>query len=460
MVLTMKGALSLIRLDAGGGRQPSPAPRAPGSIGAQGCSGASTKRGRVLGARAERNRGGRRVAGDGTPVSEREAFDAILASLHETALDRAHWSSATALIDDALGTHGSSMVFGDGDSEEDIRIFFAWSFVRGQRDRALEREYFQTYYPRDERAPRLRRLPDSRLFHITDLYTDEELKTSAAYNELLPRTRACNSINVRLDGPGGSRIVWVVNDPVDGDGWSSARLNLIQRLLPHIRQCVRAQQALAGASALGASLATLLDHTGLGIVQLDGRGRIVAANDRARDVIRTGEGLFDEDGFLHARSAEDDAQLQAVLARALPPFGVQGAAGSTMVSRSSPTTAAGAARQPGGPAGDGLAGVAGRGAGAGRRPGEPDPHRSGRGGGGARAHGDGEPRGGAVGRRHDRPRGRRGDGPRRKHDPLACEAHVRQAWPIASGGPGAAGAFAGRRSGVPALKAEAAADRR
>ena len=71
-------------------------------------------------------------------------------------------------------------------------------------------------------------------------------------------------------------------------------------------------------------------------MQLDGRGRIVAANDRARDVIRTGEGLFDEDGFLHARSAEDDAQLQAVLARALPPFGVQGAAGSTMVSRSFP----------------------------------------------------------------------------------------------------------------------------
>ena len=34
---------------------------------------------------------------------------------------------------------------------------------------------------------------------------------------------------------------------------------------------------------------------------------------------------------------------------------------------------AGAARQPGGPAGDELAGLAGRGAGAGRRPGKPNP---------------------------------------------------------------------------------------
>ena len=49
---------------------------------------------------------------------------------------------------------------------------------------------------------------------------------------------------------------------------------------------------------MGASLAKLLDTTGLGIVQLDGRGRIVAANDRARDLLRTGDGLYDEDRFL------------------------------------------------------------------------------------------------------------------------------------------------------------------
>ena len=57
---------------------------------------------------------------------------------------------------------------------------------------------------------------------------------------------------------------------------------------------------------------------------------------RPRDVLRTGKGLFDEHGFLRARLRKDDAKLQAVLARALPPFGVQGTAGSTIVSRPSP----------------------------------------------------------------------------------------------------------------------------
>ena len=268
-------------------------------------------------------------------MSEGEAFERILASLHEVALDHVHWSTATSLIDDALGAHGSSMVFGDGCSEEDIQIYFAWDFFRGQRDRDRERWYFENYYALDERVPRLRHLPDSRLVHVTDLYTEEELKTSAAYNEALARGHAQNSISVRLEGPRGSRIVWVVNDPVDGESWSSAQLDSIRRLLPHIRQTVGVQQALAGAGALGASFAQLLDTTGLGIVQLDGRGRIVAANDRARDMLRGGDGLFDEDGFLCARRPEDNAELQGLLTRALPPFGAQGAGGSMMMRRSS-----------------------------------------------------------------------------------------------------------------------------
>ena len=84
-----------------------------------------------------------------------------------------------------------------------------------------------------------------------------------------------------------------------------------------------------------ASFAQLLDTTGLGIVQLDGRERIVAANDRARDLLRGGEALLDKHGFLHARTPEDDAELQRLLARALPPYGAQGVGGSTMLRRPS-----------------------------------------------------------------------------------------------------------------------------
>ena len=266
-------------------------------------------------------------------MSERSAFDRILASLHEAALDDARWPAASALIDDAFRAKGNSLVFGRGRTEEGVQIFSARFFRGGERLRESEREYFGVYHPFDERLPRLRLLPDSRLVSVADLYTDEELRTSPAYNEALVKGHLQNGLNVRLDGPDGSRIVWTINDPIDTDGWSSERVESIRRLLPHIRHYVSVRHALAGAGALGASLDELLAVTGSGVIQLDGRGRIVAANDHALGLLRDGDPLFDEDGFLSARSPEDDAELRRLLTRVLPPYGGRGAAGSMTVRR-------------------------------------------------------------------------------------------------------------------------------
>lgn len=267
-------------------------------------------------------------------MSERDLFDRIVASLHEASLDDAHWAEASGLIDEAFGTKGSGLVFGAGRPGEKVQIFFARFFCRGRRQVELEREYYTVYYPVDERVPRIRRLPDSEPVPVRDLYTDEERKTSATYNEMLPRAHVQHGLNVRLDGPNGSRIVWRISDPVASDGWSSRQIESIRRLLPHIRQCVAVQRSLAGAGALGRSLDSLLAATGCGIVQLDWRGRILEANDHARELLGRGDALWDEGGFLFARSPDDDADLQGLLARALPRFGARGAAGSTTVRRS------------------------------------------------------------------------------------------------------------------------------
>ena len=135
----------------------------------------------------------------------------------------------------------------------------------------------------EERLPRVRRLPSSKLVHISTLYSDEEKETPLVYNKALPLTDTCDSLNVRFDGPDGSRIVWVAADPVGGAGWSSSQVETVAPLPPHIRQFVRVRQALVDARALGASLAALPENTRCGVIQLDLYGRIVAANARARD---------------------------------------------------------------------------------------------------------------------------------------------------------------------------------
>ena len=86
--------------------------------------------------------------------------------------------------------------------------------------------------------------------------------------------------------------------------------------------------------ALGTTMADLLDNTRCGIIQLDPRGQIVATNGRALELLRKGDGLSDDTGGLGARTPQEDATLQSLLARALPRFGGGGVSGSMMVTRS------------------------------------------------------------------------------------------------------------------------------
>ena len=69
--------------------------------------------------------------------------------------------------------------------ENDAKVVFARLYYQGQHHEELERDYVDNYFFRDERVPRIRRLPDSRLVHVTSLYSEQELKRSPTYNEVL-----------------------------------------------------------------------------------------------------------------------------------------------------------------------------------------------------------------------------------------------------------------------------------
>ena len=262
-------------------------------------------------------------------MSPHDAYDRILALLYKAALDDAHWPATSALIDDACQAEANGLVVGEGFGE-DAKVYFANFYFRGQRRQDVEHDYFTLYHPRDERMPRLRQLPDGHLVHVADLYTAEELKTSPVYNEGLSRLGSQNGLNVRLDGPAGLRIVWAFADPTEAGGWGSAQIGMIERLLPHVRQFVCVRQALVGAAALGASLSELLDSTRVGVVYLDRRGHIVEANGPARDLLRRGDGLCDQGGYLQARLPADNNRLGRLLANALPGFGGQAPRGASM----------------------------------------------------------------------------------------------------------------------------------
>ena len=264
-------------------------------------------------------------------MSDQDALEGILASLYDAMLDDSRWPAASALIDDACGLKGNGLMVAEG-PENDIRATCVGAYYRGQRRHDLERDYLEDYHPADERVPRFRQLADGRLVHVRDLYTAEELKTSPTYNEVLRRADMQDSLNVRFDGPDGSHIAWGPADPVDSHGWGASRLAMVSELLPHIRQFVRVRQAVVCASARQAA-AGLLDNPRMGVIHLDRQGRIIDVNDRARGILRRGDGLSDRRGELCVLEPSDRGRLDRLLRGALPATGAAAVSSSMQLRR-------------------------------------------------------------------------------------------------------------------------------
>ena len=266
-------------------------------------------------------------------MSDRDAFERILVSLYDTMLDDTHWPATSALIDETCGLTGNTLLVGEG-PKDDIRVQFLGLYYRGQRCHDLEREYLEVYHSIDERIPRFRQLPEGRLVPVKELYTAEELKTSPAYNEAFLKSHYQEGLNVRMGGLDGSHVSWGLGDPVGSEGWGMSQIALVRRLLPHIRQFVRVRQALVRAQALETTLTTLLENRRIGVVHLDRRGRILAANDRARQLLHNGDGLADRDGVLCTCVPDDQPRLDRLVTAALPASATVAVSGSLPLRRS------------------------------------------------------------------------------------------------------------------------------
>ena len=266
-------------------------------------------------------------------MSKRDAFERILALLYEAMLDDTHWPATSALIDDACDLTGNALLVGGEGPKDDVR--FVGLYYRGYRSADLEREYLEVYHPINEAIPRLLQLPEGHLVHLKDLYTPEELKTSRTYNEAYVRGKYQNGLNVLLEGRGGSLLTWSLADPVASDGWGASQIAMVRRLMPHIRQFVRVRQALVRAEAHDTTVTVLLDNPRIGVLHLDRRGRIMEVNERARSILRHGDGLSDRDGVLRTLSPADQLRLERLLSAALPTSGAAAVSGSMLVRRSS-----------------------------------------------------------------------------------------------------------------------------
>ena len=264
----------------------------------------------------------------------KDQFDGVVRALAEAQLDDARWPDASRLVDDACGLLGNHLAIVRGRSRQDAEFLFGRLYVHGEPNDELESTYVNNYFAVDERVPRYFDMPDGALARINALVTDLERRNSATYNEFLEPTGGGKSVVVRLDGPEGLHIVWLMAHVGKPDDWCGDQIDRIRSLLTHVRHFVRVRRALAGADVSRArSLLDVQFNGRVGVILLDRWGRIVETNDRARDMLRASSGLSDRRGFLAASCASDTNRLRKLLAKVLPGGSGSAVGGSMPVRR-------------------------------------------------------------------------------------------------------------------------------
>ena len=240
-----------------------------------------------------------------------EQFDRIVPAVTGAGLDESQWPEASRLIDECCGLIGNHLTIIRGDSPKNAQFQFGRLYLHGEPNEELERTYVENYFAIDERLPRYFDLPDSAPVHVNTLVTEFVRRNSATYNEFLAPSGGGNSVMVRLVGPQGLNIIWLLARKGKPNDWSGDQIERAKSLLPHLRQFARVRQTLADADASRTrSMLDLLLNDRFGAILLDRWGRIVEANDRARNLLRRQEGLKDSRGFLTACRTADNVRLR------------------------------------------------------------------------------------------------------------------------------------------------------
>ena len=241
-------------------------------------------------------------------------YNEIVSLIYEAVLDDSAWPRACRQLQAAASVDGIHFSIFDA-SAVDRNLMFSRLFVDGAPAPEIEVEYARDYAAIDERLPRVPRLPARKAFHNDSLFTEDDIRRSAVYNEFLKPKNSTNQLLVRLPSEGRPATELLVLSKYSADHWGSERMALIEKVVPHMERFLRLRRAVA--QTFATTIATMLGKASIGVILTDGRGRVLECNDRASAILRAGDALVMQGRQLQPADRRNTAFRNA-LAQALP----------------------------------------------------------------------------------------------------------------------------------------------
>ena len=242
-----------------------------------------------------------------------ETVERVCELLYEAAAVSETWPKALSALAEATGAVNAHFALW---SEREHRTYF---FASANPDRGWETLYNTSY---GAIAP-CRGLLDGRRvgdWVASHRYFDQDfVRGSEYFNDFLLQIGGLYSVKGRVfetESRDAYAIAGVLRSPRAGPLDDDEISCLAAGLNGHLRRAAALHYKLSAARPNGRLLESAFDHLSFGIVVVDARGRVLAANQAAQDMLQTGDALIERNGVLQASQREDNERLALSLARA------------------------------------------------------------------------------------------------------------------------------------------------
>ncbi|MEO8883896.1 MAG: LuxR C-terminal-related transcriptional regulator [Devosia sp.] len=236
-----------------------------------------------------------------------DKIEALIETIYDAAIDPALWPGALASIAGYVGGVASALL------SKDTAQGGACAHFHFGLDPEYSRRYEEVYWQFDPTAT-LSRFDVDEIVSVADLMAYDDFRAGRFFREWAKPQGWVDSANALLEKSAtGCTYLTVIRDKTNGVVDDEMRRRLAT-LIPHVRRAVAIGKVAEFRQAEASTFMDVLDGLSAGLFLLNSAGRIMHANEAARDILATGEVLWSVGGRLVATDGQVNQTLRDMLA--------------------------------------------------------------------------------------------------------------------------------------------------
>ena len=160
-------------------------------------------------------------------------------------------------------------------------------------------------------------LPTPRASNIEDLVPLDQFLTSPLYQRFLKPLGIRHLMGMDVLRSDVLRVKLSLERTEDQEGFGDDAKQLVELLVPHLQRAIRLREQHTHGSYIQEFFEQAMGRMSIACLLLDGYGRVVSANQAARDLTRTSEYLYLQNGKLRCADTIDSRPLTEAIELAL-----------------------------------------------------------------------------------------------------------------------------------------------